>query len=439
MRIIQLTAENIKRISAVSITPDGNLCVIGGKNGAGKTSVLDAIEYALAGKHSLPPEPLRRGTKKGKVTLQFDGDDSMVVTRTFTRAGGGSLHVTVGNGEPVTSPQTLLDKLCGRIAFDPLEFTRMKSAQQAETLRELLGLDFSALDKRRAELFSERTAINRAVKTLEAQLTTTPRHDDAPAEEVSVLQLAETLREAETENRAHEEQRRALRQREEDHQLLKLNLENARNNVARLERELVEANDAVTSTMITVEKDHRDLQALRQDIEALVDHDTAPIHRQLSTAEETNRRVRHNVKAGELAEQFKSKKAEAVRLTADIDEIDTKKDRQLSDAQWPIEGLGFDDSSVTFNSLPFDQASSAEQLRVSVAMGFALNPKIKTVLIRDGSLLDTNNLGLIATMAEEQDGQVLIERVGTGAECSVIIEDGHVLASDEVAMDAAKG
>ena len=49
MRIISLQAENIKRLKAVEITPEGDIVVIAGRNGQGKTSVLDSIWYALGG------------------------------------------------------------------------------------------------------------------------------------------------------------------------------------------------------------------------------------------------------------------------------------------------------------------------------------------------------------------------------------------------------
>ena len=98
----------------------------------------------------------------------------------------------------------------------------------------------------------------------------------------------------------------------------------------------------------------------------------------------------------------------------------------MAEADFPIPGLAFDADGVTFNGIPFAQCSSAERLRVSVAMGIALNPKLKVLLIRDGSLLDDNNLAMIAEAAKEADAQVWIERVSKGEECSVIIEDGEV-------------
>lgn len=58
LRIVRLTAENIKKLRAVEIVPSGNVVQITGPNGSGKTSVLDAIYYALAGAGAHPSRPV---------------------------------------------------------------------------------------------------------------------------------------------------------------------------------------------------------------------------------------------------------------------------------------------------------------------------------------------------------------------------------------------
>ena len=47
MKILTLTAENFMRLAAVEITPDGNMVQITGRNGMGKSSVLNAIWAAI--------------------------------------------------------------------------------------------------------------------------------------------------------------------------------------------------------------------------------------------------------------------------------------------------------------------------------------------------------------------------------------------------------
>ena len=73
--------------------------------------------------------------------------------------------------------------------------------------------------------------------------------------------------------------------------------------------------------------------------------------------------------------------------------------------------VGFTDEGVTYNGVPFSQASSAEQIRVSLAMAMALNPKLRVVRILDGSLLDADSMRQVAEMATAADYQVWVERV----------------------------
>ena len=105
-----------------------------------------------------------------------------------------------------------------------------------------------------------------------------------------------------------------------------------------------------------------------------------------------------------------------------------RKDRvkAMKAAKWPVEGLSSNSSGVTYNDLPFEQCSSAEQLRLSCLIGSAANPELKLMFIRDGSLLDPNSLKEVEKIAINTGTQIWIERVSQGSECSIIIEDGHV-------------
>ena len=71
LHIVGLEVSNVKRISAVSIHPDGSLIIIGGKNAQGKSSTLDAIEMALGGAGAIPPDPIRHGARKGRVVVDL--------------------------------------------------------------------------------------------------------------------------------------------------------------------------------------------------------------------------------------------------------------------------------------------------------------------------------------------------------------------------------
>ncbi len=61
MKIIGLKVENIKKVKAVEITPAEPIIKLSGDNGAGKSSILDSIAYAIGGKRLIPDDPIRKG------------------------------------------------------------------------------------------------------------------------------------------------------------------------------------------------------------------------------------------------------------------------------------------------------------------------------------------------------------------------------------------
>ncbi len=415
MRITKLISENVKRIKAVEIKPDGSLVIVGGRNAQGKTSVLDSIQMALGGEKSLPAKPIREGEDKARVVLALD---DLVVTRTFTDKGS-YLKVEGADGAVVKSPQAMLDKLVGRLSFDPLEFSRMDRKAQLETLKALVGLDFASLDADKKSAYDMRTDVNREAKKLQARIQAMPRHDDAPAEEVSISKLVEELRRRQEANQANDARRRQL--------------DAEKRQVASLEAQLASRLEEMRRLQAAVKAIEKEIQGAKEgllreseDVLKLVDLDVRVLQDQLAGAEDLNRKIRENRARSQALQELRKIQKDADRHTQRIEEIDRAKKEALAAAKFPVDGLAFDEEAVTYKSLPFDQASSAEQLRVSVGMGLALHKDLKVTLIRDGSLLDEGNLKLIAEMAEAAGAQVWLERVGEGAECSVVIEDGAV-------------
>ena len=163
--------------------------------------------------------------------------------------------------------------------------------------------------------------------------------------------------------------------------------------------------------------------------------DVQPLRDKLSNAEENNLAVTKEIERKELVEQVEDARKEVTLLNNRIIEIDETKEKLLAGAKFPIEKLSFDEDGVMYDGIPFNQCSTAEKIRVSVSMGFAMNPKLNILLIREGSHLDDDSLAMVCKMAEEADGQVWIERVGKGDECSVIIEDGEVEGAEEAVKD----
>ena len=408
MRIITLRAENVKRLRAVEITPEGDVVVISGRNAQGKSSVLDAIWMALGGGAGAKEttHPIREGEKKASVTLDL-GD--LIVTRKWTLKGttlevsareheDGGITNTTGTVR-YSSPQAVLDGLIGRLSFDPLAFANQGAKDQLATLLDVVDLPFdpAALDARRREVFEARTDVNRDVRTLEGQLAGISVPPGAPEEAVSVADLRREYEQAVSVNRLrleHEQRKAAAEQR-----------------VARAEEELGAARAALA-----------EFDAIEVPPEA----DEDGLRERFDNAEVLNEAHRLRQEHARVSGLLASAQARSEDLTAELQLIDQEKEDGLAAADMPLDGLSFDEEGVLYNGVPFAQASSAERLRVGIAIAMAVNPTIRVIRITDGSLLDSENLALIAQMAGDNDFQVWVERVDESGKVGVVIEDGEV-------------
>ena len=63
---------------------------------------------------------------------------------------------------------------------------------------------------------------------------------------------------------------------------------------------------------------------------------------------------------------------------------------------------------------------------MSAAIAMAADPKIRVMLVRDGSLLDQRSMGILAEMIAENDYQLWIELLEDGGKTGIILEDGAI-------------
>lgn len=408
MRIIELRAENVKRLTAVSIRPDGNLVQITGRNGQGKTSVLDSIWFALTSARNIQRMPIRDGAERAVIRLDLG---ELKVTRTFNRQEDDSyttaLKVEGADGTRFSSPADVLAALAGELSYDPLAFTRDKPADQFDTLRGFVtGYDFDSAAAADKLDYDARTTANRRAKELRAQAEgitlpagKIPKRVDTVALEAKLAEAAGTndALSARRANRIAAEQR----------------LQDTKDEIARL----------------TAVRD--DLQAKLDAAEPLPEPiDTAAVREQLVAGREANTIVDYADRRERLEADARGFEDESARLTAAMDKREEAKQAAIAAASMPVKGLGFGDGFVTLNGVPFDQASDAEQLRASIAIAAALNPRLRIVRVRDGSLLDDVAMKELAAFADEHDVQIWIERVDSSGTVGFVLEDGH-LKTDE--------
>jgi len=454
VKILRLQSSNIQRVTAVDITPDPATRVIkiGGKNGNGKSSVLDTISIALGGQALCPAEPIHGGELEGMARLDLG---ELVVTRKFRRERlhtvdcgihlaiepkvcncpptfsptTSSLVVANRDGAKYPTPQAILDRLKSDLTFDPLAFASATEKEQNAILRRIAGVDVSELDEQRRNDVALRTDLNRQVKAQEALFAAATFYKDAPAEEIGADEVNRTLAEA-------EELRKKADVAVSDFLLVKGALKDLENERDSLAEHIVEAERKITESKRRLEAVHEkvnqqmpvvaELLHVKESAASLVP-DVSAIQQKLKAIEETNKQVRANAARKAVAAKHATLAQAAIAKTAAIEAADLAKAKLLAEAEFPIPGLGLTEYGVAFNGLPFAQAGSANQLRTSVAIGMALNPALRVLRIDNGNMLDDDSLKLLEEMAEAQDYQLWLEWVTSDAsQVAVFIEDGHV-------------
>lgn len=422
MRILKFEAENIKKLKVVSITPQGNVVEVTGANGQGKSSVLDAIFYALGGTAGVPSQPIHTGAEKGFVRLDL-GD--ITVTRRFT-ATDSSLIVEAKNGARFPSPQKMLDELLGKLTFDPLAFSRMEPKKQLEAIRGIvkLDVDIDAIDADNKRLFEKRTDLNRQVKTLDAQAAAITVVDGTPDTQVDISALVNELEAAGEANLSIQKEKQKVWD-------LQKSAQSDRDGAKRLEAHAVELEVEVKSCReqaVELEKSANEKAEKVAMSEVSMPIDTAELKAKIETARAVNDQIAAKVRRNNLWDQAKCFRIGVGDVENLMSAANQKKLAAISTAKMPIEGLSFGDGQVVYNGLPLEQASSAEKLRVSVAVAMAANPKLKVIRVQDGSLLDDASMKLLADMAAASDYQVWIETVHSTSKTAVVMEDGEVKA-----------
>lgn len=415
MRIARLKATNFMALKAVDIRLDGteDEIIVGGQNGQGKTSLLDAIASVIGGAKMAPDKPVRNGADQAVVTAQID---DLVIKRVFNADGRTpSIEITSSDGAKYSSPQAMLDGLLGKaggMMLDPLQFQQMEAKKQLEVLKKLVGLDFSETDSKIAELRDERKWVKKQLDELEAANKSAEQYPDAPAEPIDTDDLMVQLRIAKGKNAEVDGILSTLA-------LARSKMDSANARVEEMKLLLASAQDDAKKATEAADAAFKE----SQNVERI---DTSAIESQIASAAATNEQIKANQRLAEAIKVWEAKEEKRVELNKQIDSLEDGKAKQLAAAKFPVAGLTFGEDSPLFNGIPLAQCSASERLKVSTAMALSMAGKIKVVLLRDASLLDEQSRQVVREMAQESGAQVWLEVVGENSGSTIVLEDGAV-------------
>lgn len=414
MKINKLEIENVKRVKAVKIEPTANgLTIIGGKNNQGKTSVLDAIAWALGGDRYRPSQAQREGSVIPP-NLHIVMNNGLIVER---RGKNSDLKVTDPNGKK--AGQQLLNEFVEQLALDLPKFMEATSREKAQTLLQIIGVGprLADLERQEKELYNERTYIGRTADQKEKYAKEQPYYPEVPSVPVSASELIRQQQEILAQNGENQ------RKRERHHQL---------------EQEYQSVTEQIQALLAKQGQLEADLKIARETSEGLTDRSTAELEENISNIEEINRKVRANLDKDKAEEDAKGYREQYKRLTAQIEEIRSQKTDLLKEADLLLPDLGVEDGELVYHGQKWDNMSGSEQLKVSTAIVRRLNPECGFVLLDKLEQMDLDTLHEFGQWLEQEGLQAIATRVSTGGECSLIIEDGYVAGQEHPAAEEKK-
>lgn len=410
VKINTLEVENVKRIKALKLSPsESGLTVIGGRNGQGKTSVLDAIAWGLGGDKFKPSAPKREGSFADP-ELHITLSNGLVVER---KGKNGSLKVTDPNGNK--GGQTLLNEFVETLALDLPRFLKASSKEKAETLLKIIGVGdmLKELDLREKTLYDERHSIGIIADRKAKFAKEMPTYSGVPDAPVSPMELIKKQQE-----------------------ILARNGENQRKRMLRdkYEKEYEDAKNACVLAKMRLKEAEENVIAARSNAADTIDESTKELENSIADVENLNAKIRANFEREKAEAEAESYRTQYESLTDDIEEVRAARRSLLENADLPLKGLSVEDGELTYKGQKWDCMSGSEQLIVGAAIVRRLNPDCGFVLLDKLEQLDADTLKTFGEWLESEGLQAIATRVSTGGECSIIIEDGRSAAEEKPAI-----
>ena len=401
--------EHIKGALDVEIHA-GKVNEISGPCGAGKSSVLDAIQWALGGARSVASRPITNGFETATVVVETEDYE---ILRVFEQDKVPYLRVKGKHGG--TFGQTDLNKLLSMMTFDPTDFRGWKPAKQCQVFRELAGpnwvAELEALDKQEKALVEERLILGRIATAAGDLSTVEPGPPGAAKPEAMERQgISQELERAQTHNKEQDHRRQATR-------TLTSKIATLKEDITSLQRQLIRAEEELAGL--------------------------APVEEEIDTAQILHRLEELNAAATEW-KVWEEKHAEWERKVsawnktvddhgaaeAKISELRLKRLEHMRDTGIPIPGLTMEDGELALHGVPVNQLSSGEMIQLSAQIMMGMNPTMRIMFVQHGEALDTQMFQELVRMADEHDIQLWIATVhddGKGHGDAIHIHEGRVV------------
>jgi hypothetical protein len=424
LQLLNAEISNFKNIDYKQVDINGRSFFITGSNQMGKSSFLQGLLSPLDAKW-MPIEPIKQGEEKGYIKLKIGGDVEgeyveYKVECYFspgTKRGRVVLFDKEGN-QIKDGVRNILDGIIGNIGFNIMSFIQMGLTdsgkvsvagvrEQIKILEDLMPQEdvkkIYELKHEHTDKYDKRKSINVEVKRLKGLIDNSPfkqadieffAEKKEMSDELAKIELARKKNGIIDQcNEFNEDYSENIQDRMDTISDLELKLLGAKKELEEVNEKKVEVDNYLFKN-----PKKEDISALEQSLQTISDHNTncdkvADLHQTKET----------------LATQSKESETLSDRLKA----IEQEKKDIFANTKMPVKGLAFDDEKVTYKGLPLSEGNipTSQLIGIGLKIGMQLNPNLKLMVIKDGSLLDNKTMNYALKMCQDEGYQLMIETV----------------------------
>lgn len=463
-KIIKLKIKNMFGITAFEW--DGKDLELKGVNGTGKTSVINAIKFALKNKSNCE-FIIKNGESESEVFIETDA--ALSINRKV-RLGKTDYKSVKEAGKEVEGPEALLRELFTDLQLNPVEFLAMDAKAQNRMILNMIefkwGMDWikeqfgeivpdvnyeqNILDvlfeiqSDEGYYYLTRQDINRDTRNKIAMIeeigATLPKgYDAAKWELVSIGELYKKIEVIRSENKTIEKaktiianQEGKIRQFEADRDIelaaidretagrrnsIKLEIQNLQGQIQALE---TESKTLEEKKLLRVDSVNQTFKANVSEYETLSEQNkeasTKPLtdlSGMLQEAEQTERMkafINEYKRMAGFYTDVENLKAQSEALTVKIEHARNLPGEILKVAKLPIAGLSVQDGRALINGLPISNLSEGEKLNLCLDIAARSQKNLNLVLIDGVEKLSTDNRNTLYAKCKEKGIQFVVSR-----------------------------
>lgn len=435
MHVKNLELTGIKPFDHVVMEELGNMVVLEGVNGVGKTQILTMLIAALQGKTGLPDRPtsewLKDGYESGVVKIELaDGAVVRYVIRLTITADDATVQVKEvgedGKAREVSGGAvSFLKKIINAIAFRPQAWRKKSDAEQVEEIFKFFPDLKKKLSENDAEL--EKTKKERAGalsrnEVLRLDISRLAHTPGIPEKETDPAELSAKLKAANEHNSKLEKikQNRSTVSSE----IIKVDSDIAaiESGIARTREMITKLQEQIAADELAVIERRKDLavtlgfaQKIDEEIAGFVVTPVEPIEAEIAALGKTNEAIRKNAELKRKQKDLEESEAKGQELYKKIESIKSDRLKIMSSAQIPIDGLSIGEGCLMYPNSNMEMTrlsalSDGEFWPVAIGLVAALKPQIGIVVIDNYWDLDKQNFEALCYAAEKYGMQPWIHK-----------------------------